>query len=430
MIMRKKWGIFIAGLLASNMLYGQKVEVTTLGNSEGVVYDLKFSKSGSQLATTEENLVKVWSTEGKQLLQTLTGHEETVLAIDYASNGLLVSGSRDGHVIVWDAEAGVPKQRVLAHQGAVNAVAISPDEGLVATAGADGKLKVWSVQTGKEVAALPGHTADVTTVAFSKQGDYLISGAGDHLLKVWSMQDKTLYKTLEGHSDWVRSVAVSPDGVHLASSSDDKRVLVWKLEGREETGPVEEFRKLHKNWVTGVAYQDEGHYFVSTGHDNNLTISRTDSPEQAYYAKYQNPLINHAGHQYAWKVAFQPNSYRIAVATLGKGTLLTDYFEKIFNIPHTLRVTEIDNQRYNAQQYEFVAQKSRVRLKGEVSRPEMVRKMTLVHGEETIEITVKKNGRFSVFVDLEANGSELNFVISDKDGQINDSAHYIKINHH
>ena len=130
--MRKKWGIFIAGLLASNMLYGQKVEVTTLGNSEGVVYDLKFSKSGSQLATTEGNLVKVWGTEGKQLLQTLTGHEETVLAIDYASNGLLVSGSQDGHVIVWDAEAGVPKQRVLAHQGAVNAVAISPDEGLVA----------------------------------------------------------------------------------------------------------------------------------------------------------------------------------------------------------------------------------------------------------------------------------------------------------
>ncbi|MDX5437216.1 MAG: WD40 repeat domain-containing protein, partial [Pontibacter sp.] len=353
-------------------------------------------------------------------------HEAPVLALAYTQN-LLVSGSQDGQVMLWNAATGALEKKIAAHRGPVNALALSPDGNLVASAGADHLVKVWNLATGKEEAVFSGHTADVTTVAFSKSGEYLVSGAADKLLKVWHVQNKALYKTLLGHTNWVRSVALHPDGEHIASSGDDKRVLIWKLSGVEAVGPVDEYKRLHNNWITSVDYQDGGLYFISTGHDNSLSISRSDSPANSYYFRYTNPVIDHAGNTYAWKAAFQPNSYRIAIATLGKGVLLTDYFKKIFDIPHELVITDVDKQRYSGKQLEFTTSRRRVRIKGEVSRPKMVSKMMLTHGGEPVEIDVKRSGKFAVTVDLVANGSDLNFVIMDKDGQINQSAHYIKI---
>ncbi|MER2995927.1 WD40 repeat domain-containing protein [Pontibacter populi] len=427
--MLKKWTLLWAGLLIYSSLYAQKVEHTTLGDPKAIVYDLGFSKDGSKLATTEGNRINIWALEQQQLIQTLSGHESAVLALAYVNDNMLVSGSKDGQLVLWNTVAGTPQKRVAAHQGPVTAVAVSPDGNFVATAGADHLVKVWNMASGKEETVFKGHTADVTSVAFSKSGDYLISGGGDCQVMVWQLSEKKLYKTLLGHTNWVRSIAMHPDGNTIASSGDDKRTLIWKLQGAEATTPVQEFRKLHTNWITSVDYQTNGSYFVSTGHDNNMTISRADSPENYYYKKYRNTLINHKGYQYAWKAAFQPNSYRVAVATLGGGVMLTDYFQKIYNIPHELIITAINKQQYKEQHYEFKADENVVKIEGEVSRPKMVAGMHLLHGKETIAIDVRRNGKFSVTVNLAANGSDLNFTIIDKDGQINPSGHSIKVHY-
>jgi dipeptidyl aminopeptidase/acylaminoacyl peptidase len=425
--MLKKWTLIWAGILIYSSVYAQKIEHTTLGDPKAIVYDLEFSKDGSKLATTEGNRVNIWTLEQQQLLQTLNGHESAVLAIAYVNDNMLVSGSKDGQLLLWDTVTGTPQKRIVAHQGPVTVVAVSPDGNLVATAGADHLVKVWNMASGMEETVFSGHTADVTSVVFSKSGDYLISGGGDSQIMVWQLSEKKLFKTLQGHTNWVRSIAVHPDGNTIASTGDDKRILIWQLQEAEAITPVQEFRKLHKNWITSVDYQTNGSYFVSTGHDNNMTISRADSPKNYYYTKYRNRLIHHKGYQYAWKTAFQPNSYRVAVATLGGGVMLTDYFQKIYNIPHELIITAIDNQQYKEQRYEFKADKAVVKIEGEVSRPKMVASMNLLHGKKTIAVDVKRNGKFSVTVNLATDGSDLSFTIMDKDGQINPSGHSIKV---
>lgn len=427
--MLRKWVLFIACILTFGSVTGQKVEVTALGAPDAVVYDLEFSKDGSKLATIEGNQVKVWSTAQHNLIQTLSGHKAPVLTLTYANDDVLATGSKDGEVIVWNTITGLPQLKITAHKGPVNAVAASPNGNLIATAGADHKVKVWNIETGLEEATFSGHTADVTAITFSKSGNYLISGSGDKLLKVWSLQDKKLYKTLKGHKDWVRSIAVHPKGEKIASAGDDKRILIWELSDPEATSPIAEFKNLHKNWITSVNYQNEGAYFVSTAHDNNLTISRTDSPESTYYVKYSNPVMPSAGYKYAWKATFQPNSYRIAIATLGKGVMLTDYFQKIYYIPHDLLLTEIGKQRFSERKFEYSVHISRVTIKGEVSRPDMISRLELLHGNEVIEIGFKRNGKFNITVDLATNGNDLSFVIIDKDPQINRSVHSVKIHY-
>lgn len=61
---------------------------------------------------SRDKTVRVWRKGIKQPIQTLFGHEMNVTCIDYFFNegslihGLLVSGSRDAAIRVWDIETG------------------------------------------------------------------------------------------------------------------------------------------------------------------------------------------------------------------------------------------------------------------------------------------------------------------------------------
>src|SRR5262245_18325338 len=65
------------------------------------------------------------------------------------------------------------------HQGAVTAVAVSPDGKRLATASADRTVKSWDIMTGELVLTARGHTGSVNAVAFSPDGRRLISAGAD-----------------------------------------------------------------------------------------------------------------------------------------------------------------------------------------------------------------------------------------------------------
>lgn len=112
------------------------------------------------------------------------------------------------------------------HNGAVVAVAFSPDSKTLASASYDGRLKLWDMTTGKERATLGEYRGCLGCVAFSPDGKTLASGAigspglfpdlyNVNLRDVASGKIRT---TLKGKTLFVHSVAFSPDGLLLASA--------------------------------------------------------------------------------------------------------------------------------------------------------------------------------------------------------------------
>jgi WD40 repeat protein len=78
--------------------------------------------------------------------------------------------------------------------GAIAALAWSPDGSRIAVAGAAPEVNVYNADTGARVAACKGHTACIYTVAFSPSGDTLATGGFDGSVRLYDPATGALRK--------------------------------------------------------------------------------------------------------------------------------------------------------------------------------------------------------------------------------------------
>jgi WD40 repeat protein len=180
---------------------------------------------------------------GEQMTE-LSGHTGTVTALAVAPDGrLLASASEDRTVLLWAWPQGT-RHALLPHPAEVHAVAFAPGTGpgyRLLTGCADGKLRVWAVAAdGKIVgpSVLPeGHDGAVRALAFSPDGKRFASAGEDRRVGVWEASGGGRQFWLRAgagtgdsaHQGAVTSVQFTPDG-HLVSAGRDNALRVWKLD--------------------------------------------------------------------------------------------------------------------------------------------------------------------------------------------------------
>ena len=99
----------------------------------------------------------------------LRGHAGPITALECLTSGpsLLVSGSQDGTLRVWDVANGKPTQQ-MKHGGPITALAVRPDGKRIASASSDGTTRLWDPANARQVAELRGdfratlHVSDMT----------------------------------------------------------------------------------------------------------------------------------------------------------------------------------------------------------------------------------------------------------------------------
>jgi WD domain, G-beta repeat/Patatin-like phospholipase len=155
-------------------------------------------------------------------------HSGPVRSVAFSPDGkLIVSGSYDRSVIVWEVATGILRQTLKGHLDSVRSVAFSPDSKLIASGSDNDRVIIWDVATGTLRQMFEGHSRFIRSVAFSPDSKLIASGSDNWSVIAWEVATGILRQTLKGHIGGVTSVAFSPDGKLLASGSSDKTIGIW-----------------------------------------------------------------------------------------------------------------------------------------------------------------------------------------------------------
>ena len=201
----------------------------------------------SERLTVERN----WR-RGRCLVRTLRGHTDGVMCLQFSetlqhpSFPILITGSYDRTVRVWNLETGVEVLCLRGHTRAVRALQF--DEAKLITGSMDHTIRVWNWRKGECIRTLEGHTDGVVCLHFDSS--ILASGSVDSTIKIWNSCSGEAF-TLRGHCDWVNAVKLwdahesassPPDpcrmtlkidtGKMLFSASDDGTIRLWDLAQR------------------------------------------------------------------------------------------------------------------------------------------------------------------------------------------------------
>jgi WD40 repeat protein len=244
--------------------------IRTLSGHEDWVCALAVSSdSRHAFSGSGDNTLRSWDLRTGELLRTFTGHEDKVSAVAVSSDGRrALSGSHDCTLRLWDLTAGQSIHTLSGHEDMVFAVAMSPDAHLALSGSRDRTLRLWDLRTGELISILSGHEDGVGAVAVAPDFRHALSGSRDRTLKLWDLQAGRLLRTIAGHEGMVFAVAMTPDGRQALSGSDDRTLRLWDL----RTSQLLRTFEGHQDGVNAVAVGPDGRRALSGSDDRTLRL--------------------------------------------------------------------------------------------------------------------------------------------------------------
>ena len=138
---------------------------------------------------------------------------------------------------LWDATTGRPLGLPMIHQGALQAVAFSPDGKTVLTGSTDKTARLWDAATGRPFGLPMTHQGAVWAVAFSPDGKTVLTGSEDRTARLWDAATGRPLG-LPMTSSWPGlAVAFSPDGKTVLTGSWDRTARLWDAATGRPLGP-------------------------------------------------------------------------------------------------------------------------------------------------------------------------------------------------
>ena len=106
-----------------------------------------------------------------------------------------------------------------------NLISVLVKDNLIISGSLDKTIRIWDIDSGECLKTLKGHKDWVNSV-FVKD-NLIISGSWDNTINIWDINSCSCIKTLEGHRHWIESVFVKDN--LIISGSDDETIRITPI---------------------------------------------------------------------------------------------------------------------------------------------------------------------------------------------------------
>lgn len=245
---------------------------TQLPAHAGELRGMAFAATGQVVYTaTAAGEVRAVDAMGK-VLHTYADQpgEPTILALS-ADGSLLASGSRSGHVKLWNAADATDRYVLAAHHGPVADMAFHPNSQQLATTGDDGFVRIWQLpQAPRELAR---SEAGEAVAALSADGAWVVTGTADGKLRLWNAANLQLVRDLPPHEQPVTALAFRRDNALVASGDASGNIRLIQ----PQDGAILAAFSAPGGPVTSLAWHANQQQIASTCEDGTVRLWRVPS---------------------------------------------------------------------------------------------------------------------------------------------------------
>ena len=245
---------------------------------------VKFSPDGKLLATASADAsIKIYAVpedikqdQPFRLLRTLHTHKAGINAISWSPIGpsfTLASASDDKSILLWNplsSDFPIPPSPFLGHSNYVYSLAFSPKGNMLVSGSYDEALFLWDARSAKKMKDLPAHSDPVSGVDFVKDGTMVCSCSSDGLIRIWDSGTHQCLKTLVNEDrKAVTAVRFTPNGRYVLAWTLDSNIRLWRYLNTDGGGCVKTYQG-HLNTKYSLSGCFGEYHFVNeeTGHSS------------------------------------------------------------------------------------------------------------------------------------------------------------------
>ena len=246
----------------------------------------------------------------------LTGHSNYVFSLAFSPKGnMLVSGSHDEAVFLWNVRSGGVMRELPAHSDPVGGVDFVGDGSMVCSCSTDGLIRIWDSGTGQCLRTLVDEDRKgVSGVRFVPNGRYVLGWSLDGCVRLWRVGEGRCVKTYSGHraagfavgGGLARYLVEDGEGGEEAcviSGSEDGGVYAWDVVSKETLWKVHEHKDvvLSVDWVRLRGGDGRG-LLVSVGKDRDVRVWIEDVPERVLERRRERVKMEEQGAESGYAV--------------------------------------------------------------------------------------------------------------------------------
>ncbi|WOK98682.1 transducin beta-like protein 3 [Canna indica] len=297
--------------VATNLEQVRVYDVTSMscayvlvGHTDIVVcIDTCISSSGKTMVVTgsKDNTVRLWDVESRHCIGIGKGHMGAIGAVTFSKKwkNFFVSGSSDRTIKVWSfdgvsehdgPEAALKTKAVVAaHDKDINSLAVSPNDGLVCSGSEDHSACIWRLPDLVSVAVLKGHKRGIWSVEFSPVDQCVMTSSGDRTVKIWAVSDGSCLKTFEGHTSSVLRASFLSRGTQFVSCGGDGLVKLWTIKSNECVATYDQ----HEGKIWALAVGKKTEMFATGGTDATINFWHdcTAADKQEAFRKEEEAIL-------------------------------------------------------------------------------------------------------------------------------------------